>query len=388
MNDFAEDEYNFRYKRTKREMEKLELDALLITTENNYIYYTGHTSTYWTHHWMWGSSTTYPFLFVLPKDGDPVVIVHSAEEEAAKASTWIDDVQSWTGYPFSISCLEKIISKLDLEKGKIGCELGADTRVGIPYEEFEKLKRTFPDAEFVDASKAIWQNRMIKSTEEVCRIKKANEITISALERFYAAAKFGVTEREAATQIQRFMIDEGADHCQYFLTYQVRSGATPMFQSRPLDRAYEKGECVYLDFGASYKGYCADANRMFVAGSATQEMEDTYEVLRYTEEQMIRSVGPGVKISNVYQVSNKSLEQRGVKGTDYGRAGHGTGIAVAEPPSIGPDDPTVLQEGMTITIEPRIVNSYGYFTVEDTVLVTSTGHEVLTPGPRELHVIE
>jgi len=385
--DFPNEEYESRYVRTKQSLAEKNIDALIVTTEVNYIYYTGHTATDWIPHWMWQSSKAYPFIFILPRDGDPIVVVHQAEKTAAKNCSWISDVRIHRGYPFSISCVEDVIMELGLTKGIIGWELGPETRLGIPQNEFDKLRTTFPETEFVDASNVILQSRLIKSPEEIRRIRKANEITMNALEHFYEAARFGITEKEAARLINQFMLDEGADRCQYYVTYQVTPELPPMFRSRPLGRVFAKSECVYLDFGASYKGYCADINRMFTFSSATKEMIETHEDLLYVEEQMIDSIKPGIEISEVYQAYKSALEKKGITGMDYGRAGHGVGIEVTEPPSLGSSDSTVLQEGMTITVEPRIVESYGYFTVEDAVLVTSNGRELLTPGPRDLHVI-
>lgn len=384
--DFDKSEYDDRYRRIRHDMDRNGLDCVIATSQSNYVYLSGHTSTYWIPHWMWEGSMAYPFIFILPRDREPIIITHAAEEAPARNSTYVNDIRTYSEYPFSISVATKAISELGLSKAKIGCEFGAESRLGLPYEEFEKLKSSLSQMQFLDASKIVWNARLIKSAEEIRRIKKANEITIRALERTYGSARVGITEREMASMVQRYMIEEGADRCQYYFAYEARHGFS-MFQNRPGDRAFKRGECVYLDFSASYMGYSADVNRMFVVGSASEDVRNEYDAVCYAEQLMIDSMKAGTKVSDVCGICYKALEERGLSFPRTGRAGHGTGILPIEPPSISLNDATELSPGMVITAEPRIITKDGCFTIEDAVVIDRDGYERITSGLSWLQII-
>jgi len=385
MHDFPEQEYERRWKETRKAMASAQLDALFITSGPNYMYFTGHTVTYWVPHWLWTTTSAFPFAFVLPAEKDPVICTIPREAKNARQTTFVTQIRTYSGIPFSAEHYVKMLADSGLSRGRIGCELGAEQRMSMPYKEFTRLQKGLPEVDFVDGTDVIRMVRLIKSREEIERIRKANEITVQALNMLYEKIKVGTTEREAARIVERAMIEYGADRCQFYFTECASTGNTPIVHPRPLERAFEVGECVYVDLGAAYKNYIADVNRTIAFGRATAQMNDTYAVVLECEKAMFKAAKPGARTRDVCLAFERVMKEAGYGDIDLYpfRVGHGVGMGI-EPPSLSKDDETVLKNGMVIGIEPRISKPFGYITVEDEVVVTSTGNKVLTPGPREL----
>lgn len=394
---FPKKEYVQRWDGAKELMEANNLDAYLLTEETNHIYYTGHES------WIMGRNGKHrPHITIIPRDGDPVMIVHGNQYANALKSTWVSDVRSRSSkekpmMPYDIDfMLTDILKELKLSKGKIGCELGYEQRIQIPYNEFMKLQKRFPDAEFVDAGDLFWKQRLIKSSAEIKYLRKTCEITGRAYEKTFNLLESGMTEAMIAQIWRRVIIDEG---CEQFwgpiIDYKDGYHRT--------NYRYQKGDVLRIDGGGVYHGYQCDFNRCAVFGDPTVEQEKIMSDCFKVTDGMMDVIKPGVKLSELIDASIKWMKKLGYgdllkKSPRAGRDrwGHGQGIGY-EPPSIGDWEKfDTLEAGWFLCLEPmgyikadeRIHDTHESYQGEENIVVTEDGYDFLTKtAKRELHII-
>lgn len=198
-----------------------------------------------------------------------------------------------------------------------------------------------------------------------------------------------ITEGDVVDQIDFHMIDAGSDETLAFSSI-VASGEDSVLHHGDLtndeNNYIELGEVVVCDIGAKYAGYSTDITRTYFIGLPTPEMVKIYQIVLEAQQAGIKSVGPGVNVSSVAHAARDIIEDYG-----YGKyfphlTGHGLGPHVHEPPRIGVNSTGILESGMVITVEPGIYLPEAGFGVriEDDVLVTETGYEMLTYAPKAL----
>jgi len=155
----------------------------------------------------------------------------------------------------------------------------------------------------------------------------------------------------------------------------------------PMDRPFKRGDLMWLDFGAQYKGYSADYCRRLSLGEPTVIQKRHHDLIWKITLKGIDAIKPGVKCSELFEIMNEEMRRLGVPPMNpRKRAGHGIGLE-SIPPSINAFDHTVLKAGMVLTPEPRFEAEYGRVHAEETVVVTEDGCEILTKAPRKFYVI-
>ncbi len=198
-----------------------------------------------------------------------------------------------------------------------------------------------------------------------------------------------ITEGDVVDQIEFHMIDAGSDETLAFSSI-VASGEDSVMHHGDLtndeNNYIELGEAVVCDIGAKYAGYSTDITRTYFIGQPTPEMVKIYQIVLEAQKAGIQSVGPGINVNSVAHAARDIIENYG-----YGKyfphlTGHGLGPYVHEQPRIGVNSTGILKPGMVITVEPGIYIPEAEFGVriEDDVLVTETGYEVLTHAPKAL----
>ncbi len=383
--DFPPEEFHARFRRARELMARDGLDALLVTSQCNYIYFTGHSATRTVPHWLWNLSDARPFIAVLPREQEPFLVIHTIADGFV-AGCWIDRRKVWAQEPFRAAYLVEALEEFGLTRGTIGCEFGEEQRFGMPLAEFFAVQREVPGLKWVDASRLLWDLRAMKSPAEVGRIRQANTITVRVGDRFVETARSGTTLREAGNLLQRLALDEGAD-CLPLCLFMV-TGPNGNSQYPPAtDRALQKGDLFYLDMGAQYMGYTADVNRMIYFGDPPEAVRRYYGIVADLERFLIEQIRPGAVLSQVRAALDDAYRHHGLPLRSF-RAGHGIGMQPTEAPSLISTSQVVLQPGMTITVEPGFPTPEGYyFSVEHDMLVTDTGSENLTSAPLELLVV-
>ncbi|MFQ6095667.1 MAG: M24 family metallopeptidase, partial [Candidatus Bathyarchaeia archaeon] len=235
--DFPHSEYKARIEKARENMHEKKLDVLLLTEKANLIYFSGYRTVLYI-------SKFRPFICVLPRDRDPVMVVPDLEEALCRKTSWIDDVRAWGStakIANPITLTKETLSELNLERGRIGMEFGLGCRLGMTWIEFERLRNEMPEAEFVNCSDLIWRVRSVKSEEEIRRIEKACEITDKAVEAAWSILHEGVTETELDRAIKRTIVEEGGDGLAFGV---VRSGRhrLDMLNAYPSDYKIQTGD--------------------------------------------------------------------------------------------------------------------------------------------------
>jgi len=231
--------------------------------------------------------------------------------------------------------------------------------------------------------------RQVKTAQEIALIRKAcriADISADAIRRFIQP---GMREREVAAELEWFMRQQGAEKPSFdTIVASGPRGALP--HGKASDKVIVAGELVTLDFGAQYQGYCSDITRTFlVAGryAAPEEspLSGVYQTVLDAQLAAIAAIRPGAVCMTV-DAAARSVISRAGYGPRFGHnTGHAIGIDVHENPRFSPSDSTRLQPGMLLTVEPGIyLDGEGGVRIEDVVLVTDTGAEVLYGMPKTL----
>ncbi|MCW8833795.1 MAG: Xaa-Pro peptidase family protein [Colwellia sp.] len=233
---------------------------------------------------------------------------------------------------------------------------------------------------------AVEQLRMIKSTAEIDSIKHAAAIADQALANVLPLIKTGITERELANELEYQMAKLGSEELSFatILGFGERS-ALP--HGIPSDRALKQGDLILIDFGAVVNGYRSDMTRTFVFGKADAKQKKIYQLVQQAQQAAIDAVKEGVTGQYLYQQSANILLNSEFKDFAGEGLGHGVGLQLHELPFIGAACKTTIAQGCVITIEPGIyIPDWGGIRIEDDVVLTDQGLEILTQSPK--HLIE
>jgi Xaa-Pro dipeptidase len=204
--------------------------------------------------------------------------------------------------------------------------------------------------------------------------------------RVLQSLRAGQTELEVAASIAQITSEEGALLSFPPLVQSGPNSALPHLM--PGDRRLQPGDLVLLDFGAAIDGYKGDTTRMAVVGRPGSRELDLHRLVVEAHDAGIAAVRPGVTTGDVDAAARAVLVKAGLGDRFIHRVGHGLGLQVHEDPSLDPGSRTVLEEGMTFTIEPGVyMPGWGGLRIEDDLVVTDAGARVLTAAPRELHVV-
>ncbi len=220
--------------------------------------------------------------------------------------------------------------------------------------------------------------RCRKYPDEIEAIRASAKIVKEVLKSIVKEVRINRTEKSIALKIDTLLKKQGADSMAFDTI--VASGANAsMPHAKPSTRKIKKGEPVILDFGARVNGYTSDLTRTIFVGKITKHFNIIYSIVKQAQKRAIAKVRPGVKISEVDSAARDYIASKGF-GKYFGHAtGHCLGIDVHESPGINSKNHTKLKTGMVFTIEPGIyIPGKGGVRIEDMVLVTNKGREVLT----------
>lgn len=379
--DFPADEFEARYEKAWARMREDGLAALLLTSEPNYRYFTGHRSQFWV-------GNARPFYAVLPEGRAPVAIAASSEAATFENTSWIEDFRPYYGFAdASIELLAQVLREHGLEGERIGVDFGEEMRLGMPLTTFESLKGLIPGTAFVDGAPTLWALRLVKSPAETAYKRRAMEIACDGFDRCWRETRAGMTEIEIQRRMAVAMIEEGAHHIGWL---PCTSGLRDYrFSQEPTERVVETGDIVWIDAGCTYHGYWSDVNRVAAVDRASEAQKDSYRRNRELTRRLVDVVRPGLAVSEIVGVWQAAATELGIPEdfTRFGRLGHGSGIQMLEPPSVWGEDHTELEPGMIIHLEPKTFAPHGCFQVEEVVVITGNGSDYLTrEAPAELPV--
>ncbi|WP_194611164.1 M24 family metallopeptidase [Clostridium vitabionis] len=239
-------------------------------------------------------------------------------------------------------------------------------------------------AELVPETNVVEEFRMHKNPQELEYLRASCEIAARAYEQIQKDIRPGVTEKELAANLSRYMVLNGSDTMPYG-NILISGARTSLLHGIPSAKAVEYGDFVLMDYGCQYHGYLSDMTRTLVVGKATPEQKHVYEL----EQQMVADteafLKAGVSSRDAYYVSRKAIEGTKYLDYHYPSMGHGIGMFVHEMPFMSPKSEYILAENTVMTVEPGIyIPGWGGVRIEDTTLITKDGCENLTNATKEL----
>lgn len=276
--------------------------------------------------------------------------------------------------------MSEILDKVDAER--VGFE-----NLSISYENYVALENQLHGKQLIPVEKQLLAIRAVKQSSELSLIKKAAHINDLSFADLLGKVKEGVTERELAYELEYNFRRYGADGIA-FETIVAFGENTSKPHAHPADRKLIKGTPVTIDFGCKYKGYCSDITRTFMFGMPSDSIIQIYNAVLDSNKRGIESVAAGVKCADVDAVCRNYLKTLDLDKFFVHGTGHGVGVDIHEAPILNPLSTETLAENMVVTVEPGVyIPGVGGARVEDLMVVTKNGCELLSHTPKELLIL-
>ena len=275
------------------------------------------------------------------------------------------------------------------------------TRLGIESDHitlgrYRWLERSLSGSEVTlePTSGLVERIRLIKDEHEIAVLRQAGSRVSQVMSEMLSELRVGKSEREVAADIEWAVRHAGCEGLA-FDTIVASGPNTAMPHARLSARRLRAGDLVLLDFGGVYEGYCVDMTRMASLGQPGVTADEWHRAVRQSHAAALMAIKPGARGSEVDASARAVLDRLGLGRAFVHGTGHGLGIEVHEAPRIGkrragtdPED-VQLEPGMVLTIEPGVYfPGTGGVRLEDDVVVTDTGYELLTNAPLELAVVK
>jgi len=362
----------YRKNKAKETLEKHGLDLLIASSPVNVFYTTGLPVTHVAPNpILYVLKNQYPFLSMIKADGEESAIVWSLYDSVEEFS-WIDPSEVFRigSVEAAIKIFTNKIKEWGLENKKIGVESL------MPRYQSEALRTNFPNTTIIDADNAFLDMRLIKTEEEIKRIKKSTEVAEKAIQACINATELNVKDTELLKIARKTIVDEGAwgwDH----LTMNIG----PSDPEAPgLGIPVTPNDIVRFDFGAVWEGYISDVSRGVVVGEEPEKAKKALEYMIQVQDFCVDNIKPGVMPKKLAEDAQKYLKELTKRGF-YLITGHHIGLECEEAHMFSPmssmDIP--FEENMVLDIEVWLnVRGQGLVGVEDCYRVTHMGCERLS----------
>ena len=386
------EELDNRLTRLRNGMRKEGMEAFLVIQKMDYYYLSG---------------TTQDGLLFVPMEGKPLLMV-KRETERARVESPLEEVVGFKS-------TRELPSLLSDHWGRLPQTLGLELDV-LPVRDYFRYQDLFPGTRFMDASPLIRDVRKIKSPFEIELMRTAGDIGKKVYQEAREILKEGMTEIEFGGLLEAAAKRYGHEGLLRVrslnyeaYTWHVLSGPSggivsqsdspmgglglsPAFPVGASRRGMRVHEPILVDFGTCYHGYQADETRMFSIGEMDKKFIDAYHACREIHDAVLAETRPGADCEAIFQKTLRLAEKSGYKDSYLGPPGlqtrfigHGIGLELNEFPFLAQGQAYPLEEGMTFAVEPKIVfPGEGAVGLENTVLVTRDGYEILTPLEQDI----
>lgn len=259
----------------------------------------------------------------------------------------------------------------------------------VSYKEIADLEEKLNNIEFVPTAEIVEDIRISKDKDEVEKLKKACAMTDKAFTFILKHLKSGVSELEIKTKLENFIRENGGSIAFESIVAFGKNSAIPHHQSS--DSQLQASDIVLLDFGAKVDGYCSDMTRTVFLGGPNDELQKMYNATLEAQEVAIdylkTHMKEGFELKKAAELANSHLKLVGYKEIPHG-LGHGVGLQVHENPSLSPFSDENFTPGMIVTVEPGVyIPKLGGIRIEDTILITTDGIELLTKSTKNITVL-
>lgn len=347
------------------------LDSLIIVDPSNRRYLTGFT----------GSNG----ILIISKNRNVLITDYRYEEQARIQASHVDIVlhNDHTGHKESKSTIYKVI--IDqikrLELNKVGFEQDV-LSVG-----FYNLLYEHSNAEFIPTLDLVENLRMIKTRDEINKLKVAAEIADETFKYIIEFIRPGVTEHQVSDKIGHFIEKQGASNIG-FLPIVASGYRSALAHGRASDKVIQKGEMVVIDFGANYQSYWSDITRTVAVGTPSDKMIYIYGIVKEALEKALLALKPGVYDQEIDHIIKQEIKLRGYEKYAGTGTGHGLGIDVHENPFLSTKKDKEIKKDMVMAIEPGIyIPGKGGVRIEDNVIVTENGYVNWISSTKDLIIL-
>ena len=378
---FPAAEFQARVARAHALMAEEGLAAIFVTAEPEVRYLTGFLTRFW-------ESPTRPWYVISPAGGDPVAVIPSIGAHLM-GQTWLHDIRTWQAPDYQddgISLLVDTLAEL-VPSGRIGVPSGMESHLRMPLGDWQRLTRAIGRDRFVPDGDIMRRLRLVKSEAEIAKIRHICGIADRSFARVPQEIAIGTPLEEVFRRFQMMCLEEGADWISYLAGASGQDGYGDVI-SPATSAPIAQGDVLMLDTGAVWDGYFCDFDRNFAVGAVSSGVKDAHSRLIDASDAAFEVAKPGAMAADLYHAMD-AIVTGGQGGGSAGRLGHGLGMQLTEWPSLIPQDMTVLEPGMVLTLEPGIEVAPGKSLVhEENIVITATGAEYLsTPALRDLPLI-
>jgi len=382
-------------------MQENGVDTIISTSTEN-VYYT-------SNYWCLGKKlyAGHQVYALLPLEGEPAIVASLDEADLiVNSGTWIEDhrfygkskvelgqlddpseqtealmkiYQEAKPEADGVSALLKVLDEKGLTKGVIALD-----PTGLTSSQYDYIKENLPDVNLIDGAPLLSSIRLVKTGPEVDRIRRATEITEKSMEDALEIARPEITELDLAGMFAYSVAYEGGQVTQNLIGFRERS-AFP----NPVPSMFEakRRDVVRMTFGCTWDHYHSNVSRTAAIGPPLGKVKRRWEAVIGAQDAVIDAIEPGVKVSELYTAAEKVLAGADVK-VYSPEFGHGLGVECNEIPRIEADGELELLEGMALNVDiPVLELGWGGIQLEDTVLVTGNGCELLTKTDRTLYLL-
>ena len=254
----------------------------------------------------------------------------------------------------------------------------------VTYAKYKEIMHKYKVHSLVETEGIIEKQRQIKDFNEIKNLRKACQITDDCFTYLLKYIKKGMTEKQIADEIEKYFKASGGVLA--FDTIVASGENSSMPHATPTDRKIISGDVITIDMGCSYNGYCADMTRTIFADKIEERVKASYDLVLENQNTAIEEMKDGAQIKIIARIVEGNLKMHGHD--PMHALGHGVGMNVHEDPILSQKSDKVLKENMVIAVEPGIYipGKYG-IRIEDTVLITREGTEILTKSTKEYCVI-
>lgn len=352
-------------------LQQTNTDAAFITTPDNVFYFSNFDSN--PHERLLG--------VVVFQEAAPFLICPKMEVPDAKAAGWSFDV---IGHADTDNAWEVLVNKI--KESGINISKLAIEKAHLTVERLEALQSFYPNVAFERLDDKINDMRVIKDASELEKMREAAKLADYAVQVGCDAIAEGKTEMDVLNTIESAIKAKG--HAMSFDTMVLAGEKSASPHGTPGDRKIKRGDMILFDLGVIYEGYCSDITRTVAFGEVSEAQKDIYNTVRQANEDAIAAVKPGVRACDLDKIARDVITNAGYGEYFTHRLGHGLGISVHEYPSVTGTNELALKPGMVFTIEPGVYKSdVTGVRIEDDVVVTEDGVEVLTKFTKELIIL-
>jgi Xaa-Pro dipeptidase len=325
-----------------------------------------------------------PVVLMFAKDQEPAIVL--PELELQKVASLPYKLQVFA-YPENPSEWDNAFRSAVQALGLDGKRVGVEPRQ-LRLLEFRHVRAGAPEADYPDASDVLSALRLRKDQAEIEAMRRAVKIAQEALEAAIPLIKIGMTEKELSSELVVQLLKQGSEPELPFAPIVSGGPNAANPHASPTERKLQAGDLLVVDWGATYDGYISDLTRTFAVGEVDEEYQKIHRIVQESNAAGRAAAKPGVPCANVDKAARDVIEQAGYGAYFTHRTGHGIGMEGHEEPYMRGDNMQLLEPGMAFTVEPGIyLPGRNGVRIEDNVVITETGADVLSDMPREIRVV-